>query len=166
MRAASGGVAPWLIAAVGSGLIRAMGLVLLSVARDLVRQVDVLNDDLVGLVVHADELCHGISFRYGADAYGVEWCKRGKERDVLSLPVNKLTEDELVRAYREANGPFVAQAPSQEFVVMKLEDYAHLESSMSAFQRTMVQEDYAAAKRGDTVDARSALEEIRAAYGF
>ncbi len=58
MRAASGGVAPWLIVAVGSGLIRAMGLVLLSVARDLVRQVDVLNDDLVGLVVHADELCH------------------------------------------------------------------------------------------------------------
>ena len=85
---------------------------------------------------------------------------------MLSLPVNKLTEDELVRAYREANGPFVVQAPSQEFVVMKLEDYAHLESSMSAFQRTVVQEDYAAAKRGDTVDARSALEEIRAAYGF
>ena len=49
---------------------------------------------------------------------------------------------------------------------MKLEDYAHLESSMSAFQRTMVQEDYAVAKRGDTVDARSALEEIRTAYGF
>ncbi len=33
-------------------------------------------------------------------------------------------------------------------------------------QKKMILEDYAAAMRGEVVDARTALEEIRAAHGF
>lgn len=82
------------------------------------------------------------------------------------FPVKEYTQDMLAAGYEEMSGPFVAKMPSEQYVVMRMDDYVKYEPPMSEPQRKMVLDDYAAARRGETVDARTALEEIRVKYGF
>lgn len=82
------------------------------------------------------------------------------------FPVKEYAQDMLAAGYEEMSGPFVAKMPSEQYIVMRMDDYAKFEPSMSESQQRMVLDDYAAARRGETVDARSSLEEIRVKYGF
>ena len=84
-----------------------------------------------------------------------------------SLVLSENARKQLADAYAEAQGPFPLTIDGQDFVVMSMadfEEYCGLPSAQD--EQHILREDYAAAMRGELVDAKEALAGIRAKYGL
>lgn len=81
--------------------------------------------------------------------------------------LSKETQDGLDAAYRTANGPFSVRTSSgSAYVVMSASDYAQFEPMPSEAEILAMDEGFAAAQRGETVDADVMIADIRGRYGL
>ncbi len=83
------------------------------------------------------------------------------------LVLERSPRERLADARTQATNPFPMSIDGQQaLVVMSSSDFAeHCEPALTTEQRQMIREDYAAAMRGEVVDAREALAKIRTRYG-
>lgn len=83
------------------------------------------------------------------------------------FPLRQLEVTDFDRGYEDAKGPFVVKSPSnREYVVVSAEDFGMVSSPMNDSEKQMILEDFAAARRGEVLDAQNALDALRAKYGI
>lgn len=84
------------------------------------------------------------------------------------LVLEKTAQEQLADAYAQAGGPFpVSIDGQQDFVMMSTSDFEqYCEAPLSDDEIRLLRRGYEEAMRGELLDARSVLEEIRARHGI
>lgn len=84
---------------------------------------------------------------------------------MVTMHVDKETYRLLEEAYERANGPLLlTKEGCPGFIIMRTSD--HEEAPLTDDEMVVLRKGYEAARRGEVMDARESIAEIRVAYGL
>lgn len=83
------------------------------------------------------------------------------------FPVKEIESKELYETYSQNNGPFCVQEQGRpDLVVMSTSDFAEMDESLSEDDVASIRLGLEQIQRGEGIDAREALAQVRAKYGL
>lgn len=81
--------------------------------------------------------------------------------------MNRIDNDSLFEAYDQAHGPFcVSKEGRPDLIIMAASDFEDPSRALASSDAASLEEGYAQALRGETVNAHDALDRISARYGL
>lgn len=83
------------------------------------------------------------------------------------FPVKQIESEELYEAYSQSGGPFCVQKPGRpDLVVMSASEYSQTGESLSDDDVASIRLGLEQLDRGEGIDAREALAQVRTKYGL